>query len=164
MLSEISYLEALEKIKGRSQWHLKLFRNVEVLHQQVVENSTAVQQLMAEIKSKPKEGPHSIKKKMVSTIREEEAAMTDNCTKEVHERLFVHAEDVELGALDGKKDRDNVELILDATYLVHKEQQEAFVEGVEQLIGEYATHGFEISVSGPAPPTLFSNLYPAEIR
>ncbi|MCH8961690.1 MAG: GvpL/GvpF family gas vesicle protein [Bacteroidetes bacterium] len=162
MLSEISYLEALEKIQGRSQWHLKLYRNIEVLHQQVVENSPAVQQLMADIKSKSKEGANSIKKKMVSTIREEEAAMTDNCTKDVHERLFVHAEDVELGTLDGKRNRENVELILDATYLVHKEQQEAFVEGVEQLIGEYATPGFEFSISGPAPPTLFSRLHPAE--
>jgi F0F1-type ATP synthase alpha subunit len=52
MLSEISYLEALEKIQGRSQWHLKLYRNVEVLHQQVVENSAAVQQLMADIRDK----------------------------------------------------------------------------------------------------------------
>ncbi len=164
MFSEISYLEALEKVQGRSQWHLKLYRNVEVLHQQVVENSTAVQQLMADIKSKPKEGAHSIKKKMVSTIREEEAAMTDNCTKDVHERLFVHAEDVELGALERKRNRENVELILDVTYLVHKEQQEAFVEGVEKLIGEYTTLGFEFNISGPAPPTLFSRLHPAEIR
>ena len=57
-----------------------------------------------------------------------------------------------------------MELILDVTYLVHKEQQEVFVEGIEHLIGEYATLGFEFNVFGPAPPTLFSRLDPAEIR
>ena len=164
MLSEISYLDALDKIQGRSQWHLKLYRNVEVLHQQVVENSTAVQQLMTDIKSQPKAGAHSIKKQMVSTIREEEAAMTDNCTKDVHERLYVHAEDVELGTLTGEGERENVELILEATYLVPKDQEETFVEDVEELIGEYTTYGFEFNVSGPAPPTLFSRLQPAESR
>ena len=163
MISQISYLDALEKIQGRSQWRLKLYRNVEVLHQQVVENSMAVQQLMADIKSKPK-GAHSIKKKMVSTIREEEASMTDECTKDVHERLYVHAADVELGALKGEGDRENVELILDATYLVPKEEHEDFVEVVEQLVEEYATLGFEFNVTGPAPPTLFSRLHPAETR
>ncbi len=162
MLSEPRFLDVLEKIQGRSQWQLKLFRNVDVLHQQLVENSAAVQQLLTDIKSNPGGGAQSIKKKMVSAIREEEAAITDNCTKDVHERLFAHADDVELGVLNGEGDRDMKELILEATYLVPGQKQEAFKEDVERLVGEYTTFGFEFAVSGPALPTLFSRIRPTE--
>lgn len=160
MLSEISYLEALEKIQGRSQWRVRLYRNVEALHQQVVEKSEAVKNLMAEIKSNPRGGAQSIKKQMVSTIHEEEASITDNCTKEVHERLFALSDDLELGVLEGPADRDTVELILDATYLVQRGRHDAFVEDVERMKAEYKTLGFEFEVSGPEPPTLFSRLHP----
>ena len=101
MISEPRFLDALESIQGRSQWHLKLFRNVDILHQQVLQNSAVVQQLLTDIKSNTGEGAKSIKKKMVSAIREEEAAITDNCTQAVHERLFAHADDVELGDGEG---------------------------------------------------------------
>ena len=160
LFAEIDYVDAMEKIKGCTQFRVRLYRNVDVLHQQVVENSAAVQQLMADIKSKPKGGSQSIKKKMVATIHEEEAAMTDNCTKDVHERLFGHAGDVELGALDGSGDREKTELILDATYLVHEDLHQAFSQDVEDLRREYALHGFEFDVTGPEPPTLFSHLNP----
>jgi len=158
MISEPRFLDALEHIQGQSQWHLKLFRNVDVLHQQVVQNSAVVQQLLTDIKSNTGEGAKSIKKKMVSAIREEEATITDHCTKEVHERLFAHADDVELGTLNGEGDRLMKELILDATYLVSGQKQEAFKEDVERLVREYTASGFEFVVSGPALPTLFSRI------
>lgn len=161
LFAEINYEDALAKVQDRSQIRVKLYRNVDVLHQQVVENSDAVQKLMADIKSKPKGGAHSIKKQMVSTIHEEEASLTDECTKDVHERLFGHADDVELGILDGEDDRDKIELILDATYLVHQETLDAFTEDIEGLVGEYTTRGFEFEVTGPEPPTLFSQLHPS---
>ena len=83
MISDPRLLDVLENIEGRSQWHLKLFRNIDVLHQQVVQNSGVVKQLLTDIKSNKGEGAKSIKKKMVAAIREEEATITDNCTKEV---------------------------------------------------------------------------------
>ena len=70
LFSEINYQDAIEKIQGRVQWRVRLYRDVDVLHQQVVENSEAVRKLMADIKSKPKGGAHSIKKQMVSTIHD----------------------------------------------------------------------------------------------
>ena len=160
LFSEINYQDALEKIQGRVQWRVRLYRDVDVLHQQVVENSEAVRKLMADIKSKPKGGAHSIKKQMVSTIHEEEASLTDECTRDVHEKLFDHADDVELGVLESEGGRDKIELILDATYLVHQDHHRAFSDDIERLVGQYATRGFEFEVSGPEPPTLFSQLHP----
>ena len=54
------------------------------------------------------------------------------------------------------------ELILEATYLVPAQEEEAFKEDVERLVGEYTASGFEFVVSGPALPTLFSRIRPTE--
>lgn len=162
MLSEISYLDALEKIQGRSQWRIRVFRDVDVLHQQVVEKSPAVQRLMTDIKSQPKGGAQSIKKQMVSTIREEEAAFTDQCTGQVHDRLFSLSDDVELGAMEEGERSDKKELILDASYLVHRDKHAAFRQDIDALTGEFAPLGFEFRVNGPEPPSLFSRFQPEQ--
>jgi hypothetical protein len=74
--------------------------------------------------------------------------------------LFALSDDLELGALEGEADRDNVELILDATYLIQRDRHDAFMDGVEQMKSEYKSLGFEFEVSGPEPPTLFARLHP----
>ncbi len=156
--TKYGYLDALQRIQDRNQWHVRLYRNVDVLHQHVVENSEAVQQLMADIKSKARKGGQSIKKQMVETIHQEEAAWTDSCTNAVHEQLFSRADDVELGSLDVEHERDRLELILDATYLIHRDAQTDFVADIEELESGYAIQGFEFEVFGPSAPTKFAHL------
>ena len=95
---------------------------------------------------------------MVETIHQEEAAWTDNCTNAVHEQLFTRADDVELGTLDGEHERDKLELILDATYLIHRDAEADFVADIEELESGYAIQGFEFEVFGPSAPTMFAHL------
>ncbi len=162
MLSEIAYLDEMERLQGKNQWRLKVYRNRETLHQRVVENSDTVQGLMAEIKSKPRGGAQAVKKKMVATIQEEMALVTDNCTKDVHERLLAAAVDAELGTPAATTDAERGEVILDVTYLVHEDHEQRFQDDVELLRAEYSDLGFDVEVSGPSPPTLFSRFQPVE--
>lgn len=154
MLSEVGYMDALERIQGKHQWSLKLFRNVDTLHQRVVEHSPAVQELMDEIKRK-KRGSRSLKKQMVTTIQEEIAQVTDDSTKDIHERLFVYAEDVILGDLE-ETTNENRGLILQATYLVDKTKESQFSAEVGRMTTEYEALGFEFVMEGPSTPSMFT--------
>ena len=161
MLSDLAYQEEMQRLHRKFQWTLRLHRDRETLHQRVVENSDAVKELMAEIKQKPKGGTASIKKKMVATIQEEMALVTDNCTREVHERLLLHADDIELGVPEDAPGEAKGEVIMAAAYLVHEDTATRFEQGVEGLQQEFGELGFTLEVEGPASPSRFARFLSA---
>jgi hypothetical protein len=146
--------DAVGRTEGRSEWTVRIYRNRERLHQRIMEQSETVQAIMAEIKSKPKGEAAAIKKRMVATIQDEIAQMTDRCTSEVHEQLLTYADDARLGTPDRNTDEDKGEGIFDAAYLVHEAREFDFHTDLEALYRDYEDLGFQIDVVGPVPPVL----------
>ena len=146
--------DAVGRTEGRSEWTVRIYRNRERLHQRIMEQSETVQAIMAEIKSKPKGEAAAIKKRMVATIQDEIAQLTDRCTSEVHEQLLTYADDARLGTPDRNTDEDKGEGIFDAAYLVHETREFDFHTDLEALYRDYEDLGFQIDVVGPVPPVL----------
>ncbi len=162
MLADVHRIDALERVQGRSEWTIALHRNRETLHQRVVENSDAVQSLMAEIRSTPKGGASSIKKKMVVAIQEEMAMVTDQSISAVHDRLLDLSDDATLDELEVPVDKERGDVIFAATYLVEDVASDRFQEALEGLRSEFGGLGFELITSGPRTPALLEQLKQSE--
>ena len=161
LLSQVSYLEEVERLKNRSQWRLRVFRDRDRLHKHVVEHSGAVQDLMAGIRSQPRGESGELKKQMVAAIHDEIDAMTERCTGHVHDRFGALADEVRPHDPEDEA-LPHAELLIDASYLVVDDRQDAFGDAVDELRQAFGEAGFSVEVSGPAPPALFATLAPPQ--
>lgn len=161
LLSQVSYLEEVERLKNRSQWRLRVFRDRDRLHKHVVEHSGAVKDLMAGIRSQPRGESGGLKKQMVAAIHDEIDAMTERCTGHVHDRFGALADEVRPHD-PGDDALPHAELLIDASYLVVNDRRDAFGDAVDELRQEFGEAGFTVEVSGPAPPALFATLAPPQ--
>lgn len=151
---QATFSETLGRLEGTQEWSLTIRCDVELLRREVMEDSTKVQDLLQDMRSKPRGVAQFIKKKMVVAIHDEVQERQEDCVDSSHEAISNFAEDVRVKTtLD---DEDDAAPVHAASYLVRKPDEGDFMGEVERLRGIYGHQGFTYEVSGPWPPYSFA--------
>ncbi len=157
-----AFKDTLSQLQGSQEWGMKIFSDVEQLRRRVMEDSTKVQELMNDIKSKPRGVAHFIKKQMVVAIHEEVESATQNCVKVSHESFLEYAEDSKLDEVQEEKDDELGDLVMSATYLVRRSDEGDFMAQMMNLRERFRSRGFSFNISGPFPPYSFTPVQASE--
>lgn len=155
-----TFSDTLGRLEGNQEWTLTIRCDVEQLRRYVMEDSEKVQDLLQDMRSKPRGVAQFIKKQMVVAIHDEVQYLQDDCTERSHEALSTFAEDSHSHVQAGE-DADSDEIVKTA-YLVRKADEGDFMGEIERLRGIYGRQGFSYEISGPWPPYSFSQPRPAQ--
>jgi Gas vesicle synthesis protein GvpL/GvpF len=151
-----SFVEALERLGGRTEWGVKVFADLAQVERAAEQRSGKLAELAAEL-DELSEGEAYMRRKGLDTVRREEAErLVEACTDGVHSRLTGLA----VEALVNPPQRREVsgrsgEMVLNGVYLVDDAAVEQLHTAVEELAAEYGPLGFELEPTGPWPPYNF---------
>jgi hypothetical protein len=148
------FQDTLDRLEGNQEWALTIRCDLEALRRYVMEDSEKVQELLQDMRSKPRGVAQFIKKQMVVAIHDEVQDLQETCIDNSHEALSKFAEDVRVHTPDvGDAESSPVH---SASYLVRKPNEGDFMGEAERLRGIYGSQGFTYEVSGPWPPYSFA--------
>ena len=151
-----AFKDTLSQLQGSQEWGMKIYCDVEQLRRRVMEDSNKVQELMHDIKSKPRGVAHFIKKQMVVAIHEEVESATQECVSASHKAFLEYAEDSKAEDVHEEKDQELGDLVMSAAYLVRRSDEGDFMSQMMNLRERFRSRGFSYSISGPFPPYSFA--------
>lgn len=155
-----TFNDTLGRLEGNQEWALTIRCDVETLRRYVMEDSEKVQELLQDMRSKPRGVAQFIKKQMVVAIHDEVQHLQDECVESSHEALSAFAEESHAFA-QASGDSETDELV-QTSYLVRKTDEGDFMGEIERLRGIYSRQGFSYEISGPWPPYSFSQPRPTQ--
>ncbi len=149
------YMEALERVDGRQEWGLRVYRNVTLLADKVQESDRRFEGAFG-----------NLAKGVVNYLKEELGRldrgaqspielMTDHCVQRSHEAMLAISADGKANPDQHGQPRANEEIILNAAYLVDDSADQEVRAEVERLKAEYSELGFRFELTGPWPPYHF---------
>jgi hypothetical protein len=148
---------ALERLRNKQEWGVKVYYNAEALAQQVGRRSDRVRALGAEMEQKTSGMVYFLRKQQEGVVAEEVERVYAECAQRSHDRLAGCACDAAINPLQSKELTGwEDEMILNGAYLVAEERLVDFGEALEGLRAEYEQLGFAYAVTGPWPPYNFA--------
>jgi len=149
-----AYAKRLERLGGRKEWGIKVWRRETRAAETIHSLSPALQALGVEIEAAPA-GKRFLLEKKRQTLRQEEVrAVSRRVAHEVHAELRARSVDGTAVPLPSGAPSGERALLLHAAYLVGDDAFEAFRAAVSSLAARFAP-GFEIEFTGPWPPYHF---------
>lgn len=150
-------LPLLERLGGRREWRVKLWRRDSTVAENLDELSPTLKSLAAEIEQSPPGRRYLLLKKR-------DAARTDELrrvSERVGQLVFTSLREVSddgaiIPAPRGAPETGRV-LTLDSAWLVVEESLPRFQTRLGELAGEFQPNGFEFEFSGPWPPYHFTS-------
>lgn len=151
------FREVLNRLRGKEEWGLKVFYNPETLSGFVRKSNKEIARLENGAASSSAGMAYFLKKKVERLLQEEVERLSFTYAEECHQSLRKLAADSRLNELmDRQLTGKDSEMVLNAAYLVEKENVEEFFQELARLQPEYQPKGFEFSLSGPWPPYNFA--------
>lgn len=147
----------LERLRGRREWGVKVWRNDATLGEHLAELSPAIAALAGEIE-RAEPGRRFLLEKKRETLRSEEMRrVSARISHETYARLREEAErSVTIPIQPATTPTDRV-LVLYAAFLVPDEGFAAFQRRLGELAGTFQPTGFEFEFTGPWPPYHFAD-------
>jgi hypothetical protein len=152
--------ETLARLRGRQEWSVKVYvMDRKQLEQAVREKAPAIRQKEAEMASLPEGMAFFMEEELKETIsRQTDRALADS-VEALHQTLKAHADDgvrtkILEKELTGKRDP----MVLNAAYLVHEQNVQAFKNEADALNEAVRAQGLYLEYSGPWPAYAFSSL------
>lgn len=146
----------LERLRGRREWRVKVWRRDEQVGQHLDELSPMLRALSAEIEEAPAGRRYLLLKKRDAARGDELRRVSERVAQLVFEELRSHAD----GATALPPPRDlpasNRTLTLDSAWLVAEDSYAGFQRRLGELAGEFQPNGFEFEFTGPWPPYHFT--------
>lgn len=153
-----SMQRALDKLHGKQEWGVRLWRREAEALEGVDRLSPALGELAQEIERAPAGKRFLLVKKRESLRTSELRALSHRLSREVHRVLREHASENFLGALPAGAPGSERLLLLDAAYLVAESRFAEFQAALTRYAAPLAGSGFEIEFTGPWPAYHFSGL------
>ena len=146
------FLDALERLEGKSEWGVKL-----IAEPQALERAAAKKSNGKPLKAPASRGTEYMdRKRREATARDQADHIAEEWASAVHDRLAQAASEAllnpvqrpEVSGYDG-------EMLLNGVYLVDNEELEDFRALVDHIADEYQSAGAAVELTGPWPPYNF---------
>lgn len=151
-----SFRRIFERLRGRKEWGIKLWRRDADAKEGVDALSPSLQALAREIEEAPPGKRFLLDRKRDKMRTEEVRAVSRRVTHELFASLGARADASATVPLPANPPAGERVLLLDAAYLVPDTAFGAFQEAVTFEAGRLAGTGFEIEFTGPWPPYHFA--------
>src|SRR5690606_33362618 len=155
-VEEASFARILERLQGRKEWGIKLWRHGEAAARRLDESSPSLRAIAARIEEAPTGRRFLLEKKQASMRTEEIRAISKRLAHEVYADLAEHAVAAESMPLPPAAPAAERTLLLHAAFLVDDGRFDAFQDAVNRQAARAAPVGFEIEFTGPWPPYHFT--------
>jgi Gas vesicle synthesis protein GvpL/GvpF len=158
-LHRAALCQALERIRGASEWGVKLYCDADVLRRWIESESDSILHLRDMLAQATPGARFFLQKKYVRAIDGEAAVMIASWVKRIQRSLDKSAREareieVQPPALHGRSKA----MVMNAAYLVSKESLTRFRQAIVALQDEFAAYGFDHELTGPWPPYHFVSL------
>jgi hypothetical protein len=148
---------SLEKLRGRREWGVKLWRDDARLSEHLGELSPAVAALAAEIESAPPGRRFLLEKKREALRAEEMRRVSARISHEVYAQLRAAAERSVTAPIPPTAPQAARTIVLHGAFLVSDDGFAAFQRRLSELAGTFQPTGFEFEFTGPWPPYHFAD-------
>lgn len=146
----------LERLRGRREWGIKLWRDDTAVAEHVDTLSPALQALAREIEAAPPGRRFLLQKKRDAARAEELRSVSKRLAHRVFELLGAAAERAATVPLPLTPPETPRTLLLHSAFLVPEDAFAAFQRRVGEVAREVGGVGFEIEFTGPWPPYHFA--------
>ncbi|KAB8139229.1 GvpL/GvpF family gas vesicle protein [Gracilibacillus oryzae] len=150
---------ALEQIKGREEWNLKIYCEDAQLKEEISNNSSVVGAKKKEISQLSPGRRFFEMKKIDSLIEEELDKEKNNICEDIHGQMKQYATDATVKMnwskeMTGRKEN----MCWNSIYFLEKPHVESFLREMEQKENAFADKGFTLELTGPWPAYHFAGL------
>lgn len=152
-------LEKLKTLKGKNEWNLKVFCQLEIAKHFVFDNNPAMNELKESLASMPKGKQFLMKKKLEIKIEEELVKEFGKWQAEIQQCLKGFIEDSSLRSNWGREITGRADdMIINCDFFVEKNITEEFINSIRDCEKIFNERGCSFQVTGPWPPYHFSKM------
>jgi hypothetical protein len=150
------FTDALESLKGRQEWSVKVYRDDEIVTRNVAQVSERARDARAKLAGKSDGAAYFLKKKIEEIEHEEAERYVDAVAQECHDRLTAQAAASHVGPLQSRDVTKRAEeMALNGAYLIAEERRSCFDAELANLQERFGPLGFSFEMLGPWPPYNF---------
>jgi len=147
---------ALDRIRGASEWGVKLFCDREALHRRIEAVSGLLRPLRDGLERASPGTRFFLQKKYAKAVYDEAAATITSSVERFCRSLDSRAgESTEIDLQPAAVHGRSADMVMNAAYLVPERRLGRFRQMFAALQDEFAAHGFEPELTGPWPPYHF---------
>ena len=150
------YARLLERLAGRQEWGVKLWRREEEAKTGIDQLSPSLQALAREIEAAPPGKRYLLERKRESMRTEELRTVSKRLAHDLLAALRPHSDGLVSVPLPSDVRGERI-LLLHAALLVPRSGFDAFHEAVSEQASGLVGAGFEIELTGPWPPYHFTD-------
>lgn len=151
---------ALDEVRGRVEWTVRLSVDLPVLERRMDEGSARVGRLRAMAGTQGSGGRHLLDRAAERERRREAAHLRAAVAKRTGTALECHAVRTVAGRPLAPNENDAEVPVMRASYLVEVSGVERFLRTADGLKPELAPFGFQLRIDGPLPPYSFVPILP----
>lgn len=146
-------------LENKEEWSVKAFCN----NTKIVENIVLLSQNIADIELQIKESSpgkaYILKKKKADILGKEINEIYNTLSKNLFNRINEFSDEYRLHAISQEKiAEDEDDMIINASFLLRKENLDNFIKTTDSLLVEHENIGLSLEIAGPWPPYSFVNL------
>lgn len=148
--------QALDRIRGASEWGVKSFCDRDALYRQIETASGSLRTLRDALERASPGARFFLQKKYLKAVEDEAAATIARCVERISQSLDSRAckstqIDLQPAAVHGR----SADMVMNAAYLVSEKRLGPFRQMFATLQEEFAAHGLDHELTGPWPPYHF---------
>jgi Gas vesicle synthesis protein GvpL/GvpF len=151
------YAGALERLRGRREWGVKLWRDDERLSAHLGQLSAAIAALTGELENAAPGRRFLLEKKRDTLKVDEMKRVSARVSHEVYAQLSGQAERSVTVPIPANAPQAAKTLVLYGAFLVPDERYTDFQRKLSELAGTFQPTGFEFEFTGPWPPYHFAD-------
>ncbi len=150
------FTTALESLRGRQEWSVRVYRDDAAVTRKVAETSERVREGRAKLAGKSDGAAYFLKKKVEDLAQEEAERFVDSVAQECHDRLSAAAAGSHLGPLQSRSvTKRTDDMTVNGSYLIATAERARFDAALEDLQTRFGPAGFTFEMVGPWPPYHF---------
>jgi Gas vesicle synthesis protein GvpL/GvpF len=155
---EEKFNHLLSKCSGRAEWGLKIYGDHQEFMERVARTEPEFKTLEEKRETLSKGAAYLFSKKIEQEVKSNAVARLARISESIFHELAQCAYEAKLNkTLPQKLTKKKKEMLLNAVYLVERENTADFCEQGKRLAGKYEAMGLELDVSGPWPPYSFTD-------
>ena len=151
------YERALERLRGRREWGVKLWRDDERLSAQLAQLSAAIAALSGELESASPGRRFLLEKKRDAMRADEMKRVSARISHEVYAQLSARAERAVTVPIPANTPQSAKTMVLYGAFLVPDDRYADFQRTLSELAGTFQPTGFDFEFTGPWPPYHFAD-------
>lgn len=151
------FKKTLKNLRGKQEWGVKVYLDRKVLEKGIRKLSALVQEKEKEIAKLPEGIGYFMEKEAEDVIQKETGRALQDYTEDAFKALKQYAdESIRAKNLDKEFSGELLPMVLNAFFLVSRENLESFTKEINDLIKKRQPDGFYFKHSGPWPPYHFT--------